>query len=193
MLEKTLTTTCLLACLLAVGASGSERSTPTDVKYEKVGLSELRELAKGRPRTNIQMKITWCGEQTKPILTRILGTVGFRLGMEKYEPLRRPRWHYGNDDRHGGRFFQITAGEWRTLIDALRGSPHAASINPEKPPAKQRFHVILCWTSWNERDVRWCELFTGPDDPQLRKLVASSIATTHPAHEEFRKSILRGF
>ncbi len=193
MIQKSLTTVCLLACVLAVHPRESDRLTPADLKYRKVGLLELRDLAKGRPRTNIQMKITWCAEQTKPILTRTLGTLGFRLGMKKFTPLRRPGWHYGNDGLHGGRFFQITAGEWRNLIDALRGSPHARRINPKKPPAKQGFHVILCWTSWNERDVRWCELFTGPDDPELRKLIASSIASTHPAHEEFRKSILRGY
>jgi len=177
-----------LAFIPPVGES-AEAGKPEIVR---VGLAHLAELA-GRSRANMQMKITWCGEQTKPIRTIVLGSFGNRLFVEKYASLRRPGWHYGNDYPGSVSYHQIDADAWTRVLAGLREQVEPERVNAEEPEPSERFHVIVAWTGYLENEVRCADFYTDADAPELRRAVAEAIGAEHPSAELFEARLFRGF
>jgi hypothetical protein len=181
----------LLALLVLPGAPtgslGPQESR--EPRYEKVPLSELIGQAGRTSRANLQLKLTWCGEQTKPIPTVAIGTFGRRLHVKKYEKLRRPRWHYGNDSPECVRFYQISQKQWHSLLRDLGRSGLGDRLNPVSvpPAAKQRWHLVICWTGFFEREVRYAEMFLREDSIGLETAILRAVGGNYPVREELAR------
>jgi hypothetical protein len=180
----------LVVALVATGVVGEEE--PAAPEYRKVPLSDLVDAA-GRARADLQVKVTWCGPQTKPISTIVLGTLGRRLNAEKYVPLRRERWHYGNDDPYSILYYQLAAEEWAGFLRSMKDAGWGKRMNPEKPDFEERFHVIFCRTGWLEREYEWAELYLDSDCPELRELLVGALSKQHPARSHLAERLFRGY
>ena len=176
------------ALVLAAVLASIQEGDPATARpeYRHVGLDWLLERARRHPGEDFQLKLTWCGEQTEPIPTVVLGGYGHRLGMGKYTGLRRPRWHYGNDAPPFARYYQMSGGSWVSLLESLVGSDWATQVNPTEIPAsaRERWHVVFSWTDALERQVACAQVFIAEDqDGFLEHSILAALDPAHPARD----------
>ena len=79
-----------------------------------------------------QAKITYLGEQTKPIPTIAFYTEGHRLAMETFVQFQQGQREYDNDSLPYTQTFRVTPVEFRRLLLAAKPRliPAAKSANP---------------------------------------------------------------
>ncbi|MEZ6197872.1 MAG: hypothetical protein R3F20_19450 [Planctomycetota bacterium] len=145
--------------------SPPDRQEPVPHAPRMVKRAELAELA-ARTRADVQMKLTWCGEQTNSIPTLVLGSRGHGMGLAKYEGLRLARWHYGNDTPEVTVFLQLAPETWTRILAALRVDEIETAANPDPERARERpeaHDLVFSWFSPIARDLR-CLRFVGRKD-----------------------------
>ncbi len=67
----------------------------------------------------LQMKLTYVGEQDKPVPTVAFTSHFNVLDMGKFKPYRRPGFHYGNDDLPNLWAFTCSPEELQKIIKAV--------------------------------------------------------------------------
>ena len=179
----------LVLALAGPGVTAEPGGQGPDLR--RVTLDDLIDAAK-RVRPDIQMKVTWCGPQTKSVPTIVLGTLGHRLNADKYVPLRREGWSYANDDPPSIRYYQLTPDEWTRALTAMKAAGWAGKVNPSEPEFERRIHVVLVSTGWQDRSYDWAELFLDADTPSLRALFLGALAEHDPAGLLVENRLFRG-
>ena len=82
---------------------------------------------------NAQAKITYLGEQTKPIATVVFHTSGYKVIMRDFAKLHRTGHLYTNDELPYTRFFAVTPQEFSEVLRSLKPvlSDPAVSQGPD--------------------------------------------------------------
>jgi hypothetical protein len=80
-----------------------------------------------------QAKITYLGEQSKPIATVVFHSSGHKANMEKFARFHRESELYTNDELPYTRFFAVTPREFSDVLASLKRvlSDPAASRGPD--------------------------------------------------------------
>ena len=86
-----------------------------------------------------QAKITYLGEQTKPIPTVAFAVEGHKIAMARFLEVQHSRKPYVNDEISSARVFFVSRDEFRHVLAGLQS---IAEAGPEEGPAFLSFAVL---------------------------------------------------
>lgn len=113
------------SCLILLFAPMNVHTVSRDAQFSPLLVSsfdefEAFELAELQ---NLQVKLTYLGEQTRPILTVVFGSLLHVVSMENFKPFRKSGVDYGNDDLPTVRNFTSRPDELQRMIQLVGTIP----------------------------------------------------------------------
>ncbi len=114
MLNNKLRTLLIFGLFLLIGGMGFNCAP----KEAEMGFKEFQASNLQQLRT-LQVKLTYVGEQDKPIPTVAFTSQFNTLDLEKFRPFRRPGFHYGNDDLPNIWTFTCSPEELQRMVNTL--------------------------------------------------------------------------